>query len=77
MLVKECGNNLPFLDKLSEYELERFRYAALKLSNGDLKQLRRAIKMANLDWRDLLMAAGFGQDSNAHTEWLPEVVKPQ
>lgn len=71
ILTKRCGNNLPFLEKLNEYELERFRYAALKLSNGRLEQLRRATDIANLDWRDLLMAAGFGENVDAHREWLP------
>lgn len=71
ILTMECGNNLPFLEKLNEYELERFRYAALKLSNGRLEQLRRATDIANLDWRDLLMAAGFGENVDAHREWLP------
>ena len=71
ILTKRCGNNLLFLEKLNEYELERFRYAALKLSNGRLEQLRRAADIANLDWRDLLMAAGFGENVDAHREWLP------
>ena len=39
LLVKECGNNLPFLEKLDEYQLERFRFAALKISGGDLNKL--------------------------------------
>ena len=67
----ECGNNLPFLERLNEYELERFRYAALKLSNGRLEQLRCATDIANLDWRDLLMAARFGENVDSHREWLP------
>ena len=71
ILTRECGNNLPFLEKLNEYELERFRYAALKLSKGSLDGLRRAAELANLDWRDLLMAAGFGEDVGVHREWLP------
>src|SRR5438045_3553306 len=71
-LVNECGNNLPFLEKLDMFQLERFRFAALKLSDGKLDLLRRAIKLAQRDWRDLLMAAGFGDDLAAHERWLSE-----
>ena len=71
LLLKHCGNNLPFLERLDEYELERFRFAALKLSKGDLGRLHEAIELAQVDWRDLLMATGFGRDETAHERWLP------
>ena len=73
LLVNECGNNLPLLDKLDMFELERFRFAALKLSEGKLDQLRRAIQVAKEDWRDLLVAAGFGHDVTAHQRWMPPI----
>src|SRR5262249_458303 len=72
MLVNECGNNLPFLAGLVMFRLERFRFAALKISGGNLESLREAIALAQLDWRDLLMAAGFGVDITAHQRWLAE-----
>lgn len=34
LLTTECGTNLPFLEKLDMFQLERFRFAALKLSEG-------------------------------------------
>jgi hypothetical protein len=34
LLQTECGNNLPFLERKAPYELERFRFAALKWSEG-------------------------------------------
>jgi hypothetical protein len=71
LLINECGNNLPFIEELDEYELERFRFAALKLSDGNLDKLREAIELAKTDWRDLLMAAGFANDSAEHNRWLP------
>jgi hypothetical protein len=71
LLAEQCGNNLPFLEKLDEQGLERFCFAALKLSGGDLSRLRSAIELAKTDWRDLLMAAGFGEDTRAHTLWMP------
>jgi hypothetical protein len=71
LLATQCGNNLPFLEQATPSELDRFRYAALRLSGGDLNRLREAIRLAKSDWRDLLMAAGFGEDVNAHRRWLP------
>jgi hypothetical protein len=71
LLMHQCGNNLPFLQKSDEFHLERVRFAALKLSGGDLEKLQKAIKLAQKDWRDLLIAAGFGHDVNAHKDWSP------
>lgn len=72
MLVNECGGNLPLLAKLDMYELERFRFAALKLSEGQLDSLQRAVGLAKEDWRDLLVSAGFGSDVKAHQRWRPD-----
>lgn len=74
LLVNECGANLPLLQNLDEVQLERFRFAALKLSDGSLEKLHKAIALAKLDWRDLLASAGF-HSANSHTSWLPK--KPQ
>lgn len=71
LLVEECGNNLPFLEKLDAAGLERYRFAALKLSEGELPKLKRAIEVAKVDWRDLLVAAGFGHDVREYERWLP------
>jgi hypothetical protein len=72
MLQKECGNNLPFMGNLDAIALERVRFAALKLSGGDLSELAAAIRLAKEDWRDLLMASGFGHDPHAHKTWVPK-----
>ena len=71
ILVEECGNNLPFDHDLDEFELERIRFAALKLSKGELSRLREAVERAQIDSRDILMDAGFGQDVDAHKAWFP------
>ena len=72
LLVKRCGNNLPFDEESDARDLERIRFAVLKLSNGDLAELRRAVEMAEIDSRDVLVAAGFGTDVRAHESWFPE-----
>jgi hypothetical protein len=71
LLVHECGRGLPFQDGASPEDLERIRYAALRLSKGRIDKLCDAIQLAQEDWRDLLVAAGFGHDANAHHSWNP------
>ena len=34
--------------------------------------IENAVALAKRDWRDLLMAAGFGEDIHAHMSWLPK-----
>ena len=76
LLSEECGNNLPFCQDEDESGLERIRFAALKLSGGDLVRLRDAIQLAKTDWRDLLMAAEFADDPQAHRRWMPKTCSP-
>ncbi|WP_415878139.1 hypothetical protein [Methylomonas sp. TEB] len=71
LLQDECGNNLPMLENFDEVQLERFRFAALKLSTGSLPKLHDAVHLAKVDWRDLLVAAEFENDINAHKQWFP------
>ncbi len=72
ILETQCAGNLPFHEGADMFALERVRFAVLKLSNGNLKQLQREIDQAKLDWRDTLMAAGFGEDIFAHRQWFPD-----
>jgi hypothetical protein len=69
LLFRECGNNLPFSEKSNMYQLERVRFAALKYSDGKFSLLESAVKLAQLDWRDLLVATGFANDVEAHRHW--------
>jgi hypothetical protein len=71
VLSEQCGNNLPFCEKLDQFQMERWRFAALKLGEGSIDKLSRAIELAKLDWRDLLVSAGFG-DVDAHIHWAPK-----
>src|ERR1700685_1763695 len=52
-------------------ESERLRFAALKVSDGNLALLESAVKLAQVDFRDLLMAADFGE-VDAHRKWQPK-----
>jgi hypothetical protein len=71
LLITQCAANLPLWVNADERGLERIRFAVLKLSNGDLTELQRAVQMAQVDWRDVLVAAGFGHSIRVHESWFP------
>jgi hypothetical protein len=53
---------------------ERIRAAIVLLAAGDLAEFRKAVELAETDWRDLLVAAGL-----AHGDWplrLDEALGP-
>jgi hypothetical protein len=72
-LEERCGADLPLSSSMGPDPsgFDRIRFAVLKLSHGDLERLRREIEASNIDWRDSLMAAGFGEDIHAHLRWEP------
>lgn len=55
------------------FGLERVQAAALKVSHGEINGLRKALELGQMDFRDLLSAAGFG-GSHAHDWWLQSEV---
>lgn len=71
LLEEECADDLPGCEGTSAEELERIRFAALKLSRGNLTKLGEWVASAQADWRDLLVAAGFADDTRAHLRWRP------
>ncbi len=71
LLRYKCGDNLPAVESSWAQLAERIRFAVLRLSEGDLVTLQREIEEAHVDWRDTLMAAGFGQHASAHKRWKP------
>ena len=73
LLIEECGDTLPLSIPANPASLERIRFAVLKVSGGDLNRLQQAIDLAKVDWRDVLVAAGFGSDLIAHTSWSPDL----
>jgi hypothetical protein len=70
LLVERCGGELWTCEPATPTSLERLRFAALRFSGGDLRRLGEALELAHTDWRDLLMAADFG-DVEAHRRWQP------
>jgi hypothetical protein len=75
ILVARCGDQLPGMLSTSPDPIERIRFAALRLSRGRLRELNHAVALAETDWRDLLVAAGFAEDPTAHLRWTPNMSK--
>ena len=75
LLVDECGHNLPFCKEQDAQQMERIRFAALRLGRGSLEDLSKAIHYAKSDWRDVLVWAGFGERLAAHQAWAQEVMR--
>jgi hypothetical protein len=71
LLKNDCAENIPFCENCDMFQMERIRFSVLKLSEGSIEKLVDAILLAQLDWRDLLVAAGFGYDPEAHNKWVP------
>jgi hypothetical protein len=74
LLEEKCGADLPLTGCFGPdpSAFDRIRFAVLKLSKGDVKSLEREVAAAHVDWRDTLMAAGFGEDLRAHLYWNPK-----
>ena len=71
LLITDCADNLPLWVDATPSGLERVRFAVLKLSSGEIQKLRDAVRLAQVDWRDVLVAAGFARDPMAHQAWFP------
>ena len=71
ILVEEC--NAERLYTTSADAVERIQLAVLKLSNGEVDKFLAAAELAQLDWRDVLVASGFGSDVKTHLKWADEI----
>ena len=77
LIEEKCGADLPLSDDAfgpDPSRFDRIRFAVLKLSGGDIAKLEREIEGANIDWRDTLLDAGFG-DVDAHLRCNPKHVR--
>jgi|ERR1700722_1468320 len=61
----------PALRHIKAGSLDRWHFAAPKLSEGTIPKLQSAVALGRRDWRDLLMAANFGADADAYRSWQP------
>ena len=67
LLEQDCGQNITKPPTL----IERVRFAVLKISGGTLEGLIDAIVLAQTDWRDALVSAGFADNPGQHKAWWP------
>lgn len=70
VLEQQIARQLPFCEKADDAALERLRFAAIKVSDGNLKRLHHTVREAQKDWRDLLMGADFGFRVTDHRNWF-------
>jgi hypothetical protein len=75
LLGNDCGTNLPFCETQDAAGLERIRFAVLMLSDGNVATLRSVIEQAKIDWRDVLVSAGFGYSLTEHERWAQAVLE--
>jgi len=61
-------------DKTSLESYERFCFAILKLGKGSKSKFLQAIELGKCDYRDLLVAAGFGDSTTIHDEWAGKIL---
>ena len=73
LLEGECGTDSLSCDGWTPEQIERIRFGVLKLAHENALELNAALRLAQKDWRDLLVSAGFGQDLSAHKEWAKRV----
>jgi len=71
LLENDCAENIPLWNARTPSGLDRLRIAAIKTSGGTIAGLVDALVLAETDWRDLLVGAGFGHDVTAHESWWP------
>lgn len=71
LLVNDCGSKLPLATDGAL--IERIRLAVLRLADGRPAVVLDHIRAVQVDWRDVLVAAGFGSDLRAHLAWAAEV----
>ncbi len=68
LLIEQCATNIP---NWKDANLNRLRTAVLKLSDGDMDLLRKAIEDAKADYKTVLTAAEFAA-SESYKYWTPE-----
>lgn len=58
IIDQECGRTIPFCREATAQELEYIRLCVLRLSRGDVSELRKWVRLTKIDQRDVLLAAG-------------------
>jgi replicative DNA helicase len=73
ILRSRCSGKDVHSAHFSAEEMERIHLSVLKLVGENAMDVESAIRLAQTDWRDLLMTADFGE-IEAHDRWAREHV---
>jgi hypothetical protein len=68
-LEQECSAEALGCNSWTPPQMERLWFAVIKLAHVHPGRIEKAIALARTDWRELLMAAGFSQELDAHEKW--------
>ena len=71
-LENKVADNLHLAEDATPFNLERFRFAVIKIAANNSEKFESAIELAGRDWRDLLMAAEFADLLEAHERWADQ-----
>lgn len=74
-LVREVSENIPLCENSTPEGMERIRFAVMKLIAENETHFNVALNHAQMDWRDLFMAAGFADSAEQHRHWYHKVIK--
>jgi len=66
LLVQSCTTGLPLACGEDARFFERIHCAVIELSEGRIDVLKRWIGESHIDWRDVLVVAGFADSPTAH-----------
>ena len=62
-------------EKTTLESYERFCFAVLKLGKTSKEKFTQAIELGKCDYRDLLVASGFGNSVTIHNDWAKNILK--
>jgi hypothetical protein len=68
-LERECSAEALGCGNWTPSQMERLWFAAIKLAYENPGHIAKTFDLARTDLRDLLMAAGFGRELDAHEKW--------
>ena len=68
-LMIDCGPAQIHSQDFDGEAMERIWLATLKLSDRSITAFENAVLLVQIDWRDVLLGAGFGNDLDAHIKW--------
>jgi len=75
VLQKYCEYMAQFLDGDPNPEsYERFCLAIMKLGKSSKIKITQAIELGKIDYRDLLVGAGFGNSITLHNQWANKIL---